>query len=126
MVISMPHFLALPALLEHPDLTAIVPRPLAPSLAGFRKLSIYELPYKPSVVDVSILWHERTAKEPAHRWLRELLGRAAESLRNSSREIKDTAQCVPAAARAASQPIRTGARVVSGFHRVSNMATSVP
>ena len=126
MVISMPHFLALPALLEHPDLTAIVPRPLAPSLAGSRKLSIYELPYKSTMVDVSVLWHERTAKEAAHRWLRELLGRATGPLRNSPREVKDITQPVPAAARAALPLNPNGRPSCSAFSRLSNLATSVP
>jgi DNA-binding transcriptional LysR family regulator len=125
-VISIPHFLALPALLEHTDLTAIVPRPLAPSLAGTRKLSIYELPYKPPTVDVSVLWHERTAKEASHRWLREMLRRAIEPLRHSSAELKDPTQSAPAAARTALVATSTGSPSSSASSRVSSVASLGP
>jgi DNA-binding transcriptional LysR family regulator len=90
--VSLPHFLALPALLEHTDLTAIVPRPLAGSLARTHGLSTHELPYKTKVVDVSILWHERTTRDAPQEWLREMLRRAAEPLRNRSAEFDNPAQ----------------------------------
>src|SRR5690242_13650785 len=61
--ISLPHFLALPTLLEQTELTAIVPRPLAKLLAGSHQLKAYELPYKSLAANVSTLWHERTAKD---------------------------------------------------------------
>jgi DNA-binding transcriptional LysR family regulator len=125
-VLSMPHFLALPALLEHTDLTAIVPRPLAPSLAGARKLSVYELPYKPPTVDVSVLWHERTAKDASHRWLREMLRRATEPLRRSSAELKDPAQSAAAAARPKLVATSTGRPSCSVSSRVTNVAGAGP
>jgi DNA-binding transcriptional LysR family regulator len=80
MALSLPHFLALPALLEDTDLTAIVPRPLARSLAGTHPLSAHELPYKTSLVGVSVLWHERSADDAPQVWLREILKRATEPL----------------------------------------------
>lgn len=79
--VSLPHFLALPALLQHGDLTAIVPRPLAQSLARMHALSIHELPYKTSSLHVSALWHERNANDETHEWLRGMLVRATEDLR---------------------------------------------
>lgn len=121
-VISMPHFLALPALLEHTDLTAIVPRPLAPSLAGARKLSVYELPYNPPMVEVSVLWHERTARDASHRWLHEMLRRATEALRRSSAELKDPAQSAAAAARPVLVATSTGRPSCSSSSPVSNAA----
>jgi DNA-binding transcriptional LysR family regulator len=86
--LSLPHFLALPALLEDTDVTAIVPRPLARSLAGIHQITVHELPYKPKTVDVSVLWHERTAKDAPQQWLRELLRRTTEPLRSSSDEFE--------------------------------------
>lgn len=126
MAISMPHFLALPALLEHTDLTAIVPRPLAQSLAGARKLSIHELPYKPPPIDVSVLWHERMAKEASHQWLREMLSRATEPLRHSSADLKGPTQSAAATARpalAASSIVRPTCPASS---RASNVASLGP
>ncbi|RZN33743.1 LysR family transcriptional regulator [Bradyrhizobium sp. Leo121] len=81
MRILLPHFLALPSLLEHTGLTAIVPRPLATSLARMHPLSIYELPYETTPVDVGILWHERTAGDAPQEWLREMVRRSTEPLR---------------------------------------------
>ncbi len=79
--VSLPHFLALPPLLEHGDLAAIVPRPLGRSLARMHGLSIHELPYKTSSAHVSALWHERNANNETQEWLRGMLVRATEVLR---------------------------------------------
>jgi DNA-binding transcriptional LysR family regulator len=78
--VSLPHFLALPSLLEDTDLAAIVPRSLASSLARMHRLSIYELPYRTPLVDVSVLWHERNAGDAPQEWLRELLRQSGEPL----------------------------------------------
>jgi DNA-binding transcriptional LysR family regulator len=86
--ISLPHFLALPTLLEQSELTAIVPRPLAKLLAGTHQLRSHELPYKSLAVSVSALWHERTAKDAAQQWLREVLRRATDPVRSASSELE--------------------------------------
>lgn len=88
--VSLPHFLALPALLESTDLAAIVPRPLAKLLARTNPLSTHELPYKTTPVDVSVLWHERTAKDTPQEWLRGMLRRATEPLRGGLAEFKNS------------------------------------
>lgn len=80
--ITLPHFLALPALLETTDLVAIVPRPLAKLLARTNPFSTHELPYQTTPVDVSVLWHDRTAKDAPQVWLRGMLRRATEPLRD--------------------------------------------
>jgi DNA-binding transcriptional LysR family regulator len=82
--ISLPHFLALPSLLEDTPLTAIVPRPLAKSLARAHRLSTYELPYETTGVDVSAVWHERSARDEPQEWLRGMLKRATEPLRTGA------------------------------------------
>jgi DNA-binding transcriptional LysR family regulator len=79
--VSLPHFLALPSLLEGTHLTAIVPRPLAKSLAHMHPLSTHELPYRTTLVDVSVVWHERNTGDAPQEWLREMLRRATEPLR---------------------------------------------
>lgn len=79
--VSLPHFLALPALLQRSDLAAIVPRPLGQSPARMHALSIRELPYKTSSLHVGALWHERNAKDETQEWLRGMLMRATEALR---------------------------------------------
>lgn len=79
--VSLPHFLALPSLLEEADLSAIVPRPLAKLLVGRHPLSMHELPYKTTLQDVSVLWHERNESDAPQEWLRATLSRATEPLR---------------------------------------------
>jgi DNA-binding transcriptional LysR family regulator len=78
LAVSLPHFLALPSLLNGGELAAIVPRPLAKLLTQPHALSMYELPYRSTTVNVSMLWHERNSTDAAHKWLREMLRRAAE------------------------------------------------
>lgn len=91
-VVELPHFLALPSLLEDTYLSAIVPRPLARSLARMHPLSTYELPYKTALVDVGVLWHERNASDPPQQWLREMLRRATEPVRTHPTERASPAQ----------------------------------
>ncbi|MCP3383166.1 MULTISPECIES: LysR family transcriptional regulator [unclassified Bradyrhizobium] len=80
--VSLPHFLALPALLADSELAAIVPRPLARAFARAHAITTYELPYATTPVEVRLLWHERIAGEPSHDWLHDILRRATEDLRN--------------------------------------------
>lgn len=80
-IVVLPHFLALSALLGQPELVAIVPRPLAVSMARTQPLEIHELPYTSRPDEVSALWHERTTNDPAQQWLLSMLMRATEHLR---------------------------------------------
>ncbi|MFH0301521.1 LysR family transcriptional regulator [Bradyrhizobium sp. 31Argb] len=104
--ISLSHFLALHALLEDTELAAIVPRPLARSLARIHPLSTYELPYKTNLADVGVLWHERNTNDAPQQWLREVLRRATGSLRA-------TPACFPSAAMRPSPPATSIARFVA-------------
>jgi DNA-binding transcriptional LysR family regulator len=79
--VSLPHFLALPALLIDSDLAAIVPRPLARALEEAYAVTSHELPYTTMPVEVRLLWHESVEEEPPHEWLHEILRRAAAHLR---------------------------------------------
>jgi DNA-binding transcriptional LysR family regulator len=97
--IALPHALALPSLLEDGRLTAIVPRPLAMSLARTHPLSTHDLPYKTALVDVGLLWHERNAGDPGHQWLREMLGRAADPLRARLFELMEPSRSISVGSR---------------------------
>jgi DNA-binding transcriptional LysR family regulator len=93
--ISLPHFLALPSLLEDTELAAIVPRPLAKSLARTHRLSAHELPYRTDLVDVSVLWHERNSGDAPQEWLRELLRQSGEPLYGHVAELGHAARFTP-------------------------------
>lgn len=79
--VALPHFLAIPALLDDTSLAAIVPRPLAASFARTVPVSIHELPYPARRFDVRSLWHERLTGDDSHEWLHGVIGRAACYLR---------------------------------------------
>jgi DNA-binding transcriptional LysR family regulator len=79
--VSLPHFLALPAFLDGSGLSAIVPRPLAESFARTYPISIHELPYPTTRLEVRSLWHERHEGDASQDWLHEVMRRATEHLR---------------------------------------------
>lgn len=85
--VSLPHFLALPALLAESQLAAIVPRPLATALARSHPISIHELPYATSRLHVDALWHERNENDASHNWLHRQLGQATAHLRHASADL---------------------------------------
>jgi DNA-binding transcriptional LysR family regulator len=79
--VSLPHFLALPAFLDGAGPSAIVPRPLAESFSRTYPISIHELPYATTRLQVRSLWHERNEADAAQGWLRAVMKRATEHLR---------------------------------------------
>jgi DNA-binding transcriptional LysR family regulator len=79
--VSLPHFLALPALLDGSKLAAIVPRPLAQAFARASPIVIHELPYVTTMTEVRALWHERSEGELSQAWLRTVMKRATHHLR---------------------------------------------
>jgi len=84
--VTMPHFLALPALLEGTELAAIVPRPLADAFTHTQAIAVHELPYPTTPLEVCLLWHERQEDDPAHAWLRETVRRSTAHLRKDAKQ----------------------------------------
>ena len=82
--VTLPHFLALPAFLDGSGLSAIVPRPLANSLARSNPIAIHELPYPTTRLEVRSLWHERHEGDPSQLWLHEVMRRASGHLRDKA------------------------------------------
>jgi DNA-binding transcriptional LysR family regulator len=82
--VSLPHFLALPALIEDTKFAAIVPRPLARAFAAKHAIAVHELPYRTMALQVQMLWHQRSDGDPWHEWLHAVLRRASESLRSEA------------------------------------------
>ncbi len=87
--ISLPHFLAVPALLIGTDVAAIVPRPLGALFAKQHAVSVHELPYTTSQVEVRALWHQRSDGDPAQEWLHKMLRRATDHLRAAASQSRD-------------------------------------
>lgn len=76
--IVQPHFLAIPSLLTHTGMAAIVPASLA---AVFRESGTAwpsELPWHAAPRAVQMVWHERHNDDPGHEWLRAVLADSAQ------------------------------------------------
>jgi DNA-binding transcriptional LysR family regulator len=69
--VSVPVFASAFALLAENDLVAIVPEGIARAQARRFGLILKEAPLDIPGYTLCIVWHQRTAHDPAHRWLRE-------------------------------------------------------
>lgn len=69
-VLSVPHFLFVRAVLAHTDLVAMLPERLVRGSGAFR---VVEPPVEVPGYEMSMLWHERVHRDPAHQWLREFV-----------------------------------------------------
>ena len=68
--LSVCSFLVLPEILRVSDLISVVPRRLALSTQG---LVMLPPPLEIQGFTKTLVWHERTHRDPGHQWLRELL-----------------------------------------------------
>jgi DNA-binding transcriptional LysR family regulator len=67
-VLSAPHFLFVLSLIETTDLVGMLPARL---VQGSSALRIVQPPVEVPGYEMSMIWHERVHRDPAHRWLRE-------------------------------------------------------
>lgn len=67
-VLSVPHFLFMRSVLESTDLVGMLPERL---VRGERALRVVEPPLQVPGYEMSMLWHERLHRDPAHQWLRQ-------------------------------------------------------
>ncbi|MGI3184177.1 LysR family transcriptional regulator [Nioella aestuarii] len=70
-VLRLGHFGALPQLLAQLDLVAVVPRQLADQLVGAGQARVLDIIISDTVSPISMVWHTRTATDPACAWLRD-------------------------------------------------------
>ncbi|MDO9405708.1 MAG: LysR substrate-binding domain-containing protein [Polaromonas sp.] len=77
---TVPHSLAIPALLRDSDMLSIMPSSLARRLATGSRLLMRELPYPSVLSTFRGVWHSRNDHDPAQVWLRECVAQAAQRL----------------------------------------------
>lgn len=75
---TVPHSLAIPALLRGSDMLSIMPSSLARSLAGAGELLVREPPYPTALSTFRAVWHSRNDHDPAQVWLQESIARVAQ------------------------------------------------
>jgi DNA-binding transcriptional LysR family regulator len=71
--LHLPHFTAVPYIVSQTDLIASVPHKLAVRTAGPMKLQVWPHPLKLPAFQVNVFWHSRMHRDPANRWLRDVL-----------------------------------------------------
>jgi DNA-binding transcriptional LysR family regulator len=77
--LSVPHFLFVPELVRNSDLVAMLPtRLVANSTHG---LQVIEPPIPVPGFEMVMVWHERSHKDPGHRWLRDRIAAATSAAR---------------------------------------------
>jgi DNA-binding transcriptional LysR family regulator len=74
------NYLSIPPMLQGTDLIATTPLRLALSMRQYHPLQILEVPLRLPRIRYAAYWHERSHKDPAHKWLRELVVQAARRL----------------------------------------------
>ncbi|TQI80661.1 DNA-binding transcriptional LysR family regulator [Serratia fonticola] len=72
-VLSVPHFLFVKSVIASTDLVAMLPERL---VRGSPALQIAEPPVEIPGYEFVMLWDERSQRDPAHQWLRELIARS--------------------------------------------------
>jgi DNA-binding transcriptional LysR family regulator len=68
--VAVAHSLAIPALLRHSEMFAVVPSPLGREFERYGELKTRATPYPPPESAVRAVWHARNAHDPALQWLR--------------------------------------------------------
>lgn len=71
-LLELPGFLGLPAILSGSSLIATVPRGIGEALARSAGLAVFPSPVQAPTLTIKQYWHERYHQDPANRWLRSL------------------------------------------------------
>jgi DNA-binding transcriptional LysR family regulator len=82
--VSVTHFLAIPEVVAVTDYCATLPNLICRRLAHDPRLKILPTPVDLGTFPVEMAWHVRYRHDPAHRWLRSLIGELAQELSGSS------------------------------------------
>ena len=82
--VSVTHFLAVPEIVAVTDYCATLPRLICRHLAQDPRLKILPTPVDLGTFPVEMAWHVRYRQDPAHRWLRTLVGEVARELATHS------------------------------------------
>ena len=70
-VVALPHFQAVGMAVAKGRLIAVVPRQFAETAADELSLSVYQPPIEIAVPEIRMYWHSRHENSAPHRWLRE-------------------------------------------------------
>ncbi|HEU4404357.1 MAG TPA: LysR family transcriptional regulator [Polyangiaceae bacterium] len=88
-VLCLSHFVTAPFLAARSDLVVTAPVGLANEARRYLELTIVPAPPEIAAVESHMVWHPRSQHDPAHRWLRELVERQAQTLAAESTSAAD-------------------------------------
>ncbi|MFO0757575.1 MAG: LysR family transcriptional regulator [Byssovorax sp.] len=83
-----PTMSAAAGILRRSDVVLTIGARLARSLAAEPGLSIREVPVEIPPYEITLVWHERSQQDPAHVWLRELLGALGDEAEDECRRAR--------------------------------------
>ena len=72
-ILTTPHFLVVPLLIEGTDFIATVPRELGTVFSRFRHIKVWPTPIELPRFDLRQYWHPRYHHDTANKWLRNLV-----------------------------------------------------
>jgi DNA-binding transcriptional LysR family regulator len=78
--VSVTHFLAVPEMLAVTDYCATLPSLICRSLERDPRLRVLPTPVDLGTFPVQMAWHVRYRHDPAHRWLRSMIGELAKEM----------------------------------------------
>ncbi len=81
--VTVNHFAAVPSLLRESDLICTVPFVVVAECSAVNDLFITRPPLDLSTKPLSLLWHERSERDPGHRWLREQIAGVTEEVKRA-------------------------------------------
>jgi DNA-binding transcriptional LysR family regulator len=70
-VLTLPHFAAVAQAVARSELIAAIPSQYAAAVADALDLAIYQPPAPMAAPEISLYWHSRHDRNPAHAWMRE-------------------------------------------------------
>jgi DNA-binding transcriptional LysR family regulator len=70
-VLAMPHFAPLVDCVAASQLAAAIPAQFATAYAAPKGLRVFDLPFESPALPISLYWHSRRTRDPAHAWLRQ-------------------------------------------------------
>jgi DNA-binding transcriptional LysR family regulator len=85
--VTVPHSLAIPALLRDSDMLSIVPTSLARALTRTGELVMRPLPYPAAAAVTRAVWHRRNDHDAGHAWLREQVAEVAQAVQGTARSV---------------------------------------
>jgi DNA-binding transcriptional LysR family regulator len=73
-------FISAVRILVASDMVSVFPRRIAEELVRYRPLVIRPLSHSSPIIETAMIWPRRLGNQPAHRWLREIVGVATKGL----------------------------------------------